>query len=310
MAPNKKRIVPKRKAGPARARIPRAPILDAPAVAYAKLLADPCNGPLVHGLSVDGVGGIVSRFESDFIINGNNETAAFYAFVPGLAVGQGSTNLLASDATPITFGPLNNVFAFLAPSSRSVGSFRCLSACIQVYWPGTELNRAGVVGLMQSNYGDINDFATPVTPGFLRSASTYVERTPQDKLELKWTPSEADLNWTEQGANDTGIASSYAKRSTLTVSAAGLPANTGLRVRLTAVYEWKPLQVTGIAMQRTVARSNNTLSHVLNVLDSTGDWVYNGAVKVGTTLSKIWAAVEAAGGVAYGAAKMAARIMG
>lgn len=312
MAPNKKITSSKKqKIKIPRQPVPRRALLDGPAVAYAKLLADPCNGPLVHGLSTDGAGGIVSRFESDFIVNpGAGETAAFYSFIPGLAVGQGSTTALASDISPITFGPLINRFAFLDIANRSVGSFRCLSACMTVYYPGSELSRAGVVGMMQSNYGDINDFVTVVTPGFLRSACTYVERTPADKLELIWTPSEQDLNWTEVGASDTGIASSYAKRSAITMTAGGLPAGTGLRVRLTGVYEWKPLQITGIAMQRTVARSNNTLAHVLNVLDSTGDWVYKGAMRVGTTLSKVWAAVEAAGGVAYGVTKMAARIMG
>lgn len=80
-------------------KVPRGLYLDERAAKYASLLADPCNGPLVSGPFGDSGGGLISRFESDFVINnGATETGSFLAFVPGSCSTYISTTAITTDS--------------------------------------------------------------------------------------------------------------------------------------------------------------------------------------------------------------------
>jgi hypothetical protein len=277
--------------------------LDPYALQYARLLADPCNGPLVNGIAGDGQGGIVSRFEGDFVINGGGtETAAFLAFVPGVNQYYTSGGLLLADNTAFTL-TTSNAFNYLA-NTGNIGSYRCLSACVQVFWPGTENNRAGVISLGQFNLGDIT--AGAINTGYVRTGSQYIERTPNTMSELKWTPTQQDMSWNEINANDTVTPALSQKHGALVISGAGLTIGTGLRVRIVGVYEWKPAISSGLGNQVKIPRSKNSLTDVLRWLEGTGYSVYNGAIQAANTASSIYSAGKAVARLGYGTAKMMA----
>jgi hypothetical protein len=288
--------------------VPRGVNLDKAALDYAKLLTDPCNGPLVTGPFGDGGGGIVSRFESDFLVDaGGTETGAFYAFVPGTNTAFGTSIPIANDATafsPVFVAGFTPGYTFL---SANASQFRCLSACVQVYWPGTEFNRSGVISLTNAPAGLVSSTSV-LSTATLRATSEYVERTPVTVSEIVWRPNNYDLTWIEP---QTELAANFDKHNALIVSGAGMAIGNGLRCRVVGVYEWMPLTGNGIVQsQNRGQQSSNTFQDVIQYVDKFGDWMYHGALDVAHAASSLYSGFKAVSHVAYGTAKMAAMFSG
>lgn len=288
-----------------RSRVPRAPStgLDGAASAYARLLADPCNGPLVTGPFADGKGGIVSRFEIDQLVNtGGTETCAYFAFCPALGQGYTSSTALVNGGSTIT--PTGNSAwspgqTFLAANS---GQFRALSACVQVYYPGSESSRSGVVSLGNVSM-DAAVINTNVNTDRIRVVSQIVERTPNTMAEIKWRPTMADTSWVNPKAPPSANVD-IGGYTALVVTAGGLPAGVGLRIRCVFVCEWQPTISSGfVSPMYGTPGSRNTLVHVLEALDAAGHWMYNGALNVAGIAS---AGVRAARSITTGARAVAA----
>lgn len=304
MARNKQRNARRRakRAGP---RPTAGPSFDKASADYAALLADPCNGPLVSGPFGDGSGGVVSRFERDIVINSSaTDVAAALVFIPGLCQAQVSSAPITSDTGIITFAGLGGSDipgnGFLATNA---GSFRCLAACVQVYWPGTELNRQGIVSMGQFP-ADITTDAV-VSTSDIRTASPYVERMPEGMVELKWRPTAYETTW--QRANMVQDTSTdWDKYTALTVTAAGIPVSTGIRVRMVAVFEWvpKPGTASGLTTIHRTTVKTGSLSSIIAALDRTGDWMYNGAMKAGHALASMARGVGAIASVTNGANRL------
>lgn len=211
---------------------------------YIQLLEDPCNGPLVTGPG-SGEGGSVVRCESDFLIgNGATDTVGFINWAPGAysattdvsgfgtLVGVGASDTGA--ITPSSAGVSNYApgYNFL---TGTAGSYRCLAACAQVFWPGSELNRSGVISMAQATYASLATNRN-VSTANLRAMSPVVERMPQDHSECKWAPNFADGLF-ESPANTSSPPDGH---GSIMISWAGLPVATGVRIRLVAVFEWRP----------------------------------------------------------------------
>lgn len=295
------------KAGPRRVRVPRSPTMafDKASADYAALLADPCNGPLVSGPFGDGSGGIVARFERDMIINNSaTDIGAALVYVPALQALFVSSAPITSDVGALTFisAPIADIpgYSFL---SQNAGHVRCLAACVQVYWAGTELNRQGIVSVGQFP-SDITTDAV-VSTSDMRTASPYVERTPSGMMELKWRPTAYETTW--QRPNIVAeTATEWDKHTALVVSGAGLPTSTGLRVRMVAVYEWVPKPGTGSGLT-TIHRNTvktGSLSSIIAALDRTGDWMYRSAMSAGHALSSVAHGVGAITSVTNGAMRL------
>lgn len=247
--------------------------MDQQGKAFAALLQDPCNASLCHPTYAGTDNGILTRFETDNILfNGATDTAALLHWAPG---GMGTTGtqgnhlLVGTSATTggaITPAVLSNSVSpgtiFLTGNAASV---RCVAACMQVYWPGSESNRAGLV------YTGISNGAT-VVAGQATSAdgvsqlTQFVDRAPTNFIEIKWRPSDGDQLMIPPSTNT--VLSELARKNAITMAVKGIPVSTGLRVRLVVVYEWTPLAGDGIVnpvMSRSL--SNNTLSQVVSYLD-------------------------------------------
>lgn len=266
---------------------------------YAALLHDPCTAPLVRPVYSTTGSGFLQRMESDFTIGGDaTATSGAFTWIPGMFnVGVGGNTVTAAGtingafylgttgtgAGPVTDGTNCSWYNFFGANmpgnvflAQNAGVARCVAACMQVYWPGSELNRQGFVSVFRGSADDVRPFATDVTVSQLRSASPYVCRFPQDKLEVKWQPDQADTHFVSttptQGAN---VAHIQNGPSTVGVTWAGLPAGTGVRIRLVAVYEWQPRvnASSGIILDGgSASPTNGTLSHVISYLQRNSGW--------------------------------------
>lgn len=258
--------------------VPRA-FLDLDAQCYARLLEDPCTAPLCHPVYNGADGGVVSRFETDFVVfSSSTDTCGALLWIPG-AIGNNAGNApsiitIESSATgtavtsvnpPNTYNP---GFTFLNASAAGV---RVVSACMQVYWPGSEGNRSGYI-----TYGNANGSALIVGSSYSADGVSQIfpnsERMPMDYVEIKLRPQDGDQNWTPP-FNNTPVSELY-KKGAVGFVIKGIPTSTGVRVRLVAVYEWQPNSGQGIVIPDNARNhSSNTLDQVINFLDATGNWV-------------------------------------
>lgn len=173
------------------------------ALAYRRLLVDPCNAALVNSPYAGAMAQGTQRTVNTFT---NGSSYFMYAYHPlhGL-FGVGT----ADPGVPVSFGQV-----IAGPVARGA-SGRAIAGCLSCAWTGTESNRRGTV-------------ATGVIPGsilfnFLAGASgganlgisvlsasdrlTEVCRMPVDKCEVNWFPSEGDQELTpplqyDAGSND------------------------------------------------------------------------------------------------------------
>lgn len=276
------------------------------AVRYARLLADPCNGDLVPGPFGDGYGGMVARFEKEYIINNSaTDTAAAFIFNPFSQLVAWQSAPMVDDTTSITWTvpgtPISHPGnAFLAGNASWA---RCLAACVQVYYPGSELSRAGVVSLGQYPAEIVSDTVAVAT---YRQMANYVLRTPADYAEIVWRPNQADLLGREPLPPGTLNTSNMNGTNTtsIVVTAAGIPVSTGIRIRVVAVYEWQPDPLAGF--KNTVVRNPNpaTLGQVLAYLDRTGDWMAGTARAAGKAVSSLAHGVASMYQLGNGAARI------
>jgi hypothetical protein len=135
------------------------PALDAEALCWARLLNDPCSAPLCHPVYAGADGGIVTRFETYYDVGtGATDTAGIYSFTPnaiGVQGGLGTSvsffNAANAGAVTALANPTSSSqpgYDFLVANATAV---RCVAACIQVFYNGTEANRSGVVA-----YGNLS----------------------------------------------------------------------------------------------------------------------------------------------------------
>jgi hypothetical protein len=226
--------------------------LDKAGLAHARLLLDPCNGPLTYPCYEGGCGGILTRTETDLIIGATSGvTSGLFHWTPGYNKGYtnaGSTyaeNLCGfqqnSDTIATTVSSYLYGQAPLPPFA--VGSSRCVAACMQVWWPGTELNRQGFVTFGNTSGNTIFN-GMVVTVAQVKQSLTNTDRVPDDFIEQVWIPTEGDEQFIDGGLDIAQVAedgvqnvAELAKHGSITLAYYGLPSGTGLRVRMVAVYE-------------------------------------------------------------------------
>lgn len=286
---NKKRAVAAKRNGPTRVPRPVGLRLSDAGVRYARLLADPCTADLVNGPFGDGFGGMVSRFEKEYVINNSaTDVGAFFAFTPGLGsciIANAPITDETATITPVALLAASSPgYSFLQPNASHI---RPLAACVQVYWPGSELNRQGIISLGRHSNEVVNDTASVSA---LRAQANYIQRMPADKAEMVWRPSEFDLRGQEWGS--TPAVNTVAGMTSIVVTATGIPPSTGIRIRVVAVYEWMPDPASGFKNVVVRTPTPHRLADIIAFLDRTGDWMTGTAHSAGRALSSL------AGGVA------------
>jgi hypothetical protein len=243
---------------------------------------------------------MVARFERDFLIGGEaNNTAVAFGIVPSDPRSYGVFQPALTDGGVVQW--TDNFYAANTPGRQflvdNAQAFRAISCCMQVYWPGKELDRAGVISLARVN-AEIFTFNTTVAD--LRSNAHYIERMPAGCAEIVWRPSEFDLQMTEP--EGTGASTPAGRRlSGLCLTASGYPVTTGIRVRVVTVYEWIPKQTSGFKLGASNVETGVTLGGVLSALDSAGQWMYHSGHAAGRAMSSLAAGVGSIMSVTNGA---------
>jgi len=255
------------------------PMLDPDARSYAALLADPCYAPVAHPVYPGSDGGLLARFENEFTLaTGATESATIVAYVPGAI----KTSLFFPSASLVNDTTASTLFAdptnspgltFLQSSASAV---RVVSACMQIAWPGSELNRQGFVALGQTTGAVATEAQTTATSvAALRPLCHLRTRMPETQAEVKFRPTLGDAEWTDPNI---GTATGDINRKGMLLAAiSNLPAGTGVRIRLVVTYEWQPKTNNGLASSYDArAKSSSSLDDVLNALDRNGPgWAYN-----------------------------------
>jgi hypothetical protein len=256
--------------------------LDASAVAHAMVLADPCRAPLAHPLYAGGEGGYLIRTETGGIIgNGAAETSFALLWTPG-AIGSGGTELVAiTNANPAT----NTTVAVYgnAPGktflTATATAYRCVGACLSISFPGAESARAGQLFYTQTT-GSPMDVGNSLNVNQMTNLCNHYTRTPTSQVEVRWKPTARDQQFIDPAAPT--AAQDKDGRGAILIAAAGLPAATGLYIRYTAVYEWQPLALNGLASNNeSRARSSNSFNDVLDYVDRAYGWATNVADELG-----------------------------
>jgi len=180
--------------------------------------------------------------------------------------------------------------------SNNATTFRCVAACAQVSYPGTELNRSGILGMgvadaavigvnVQTADGGAN---ININAGQLRTLCQHVERMPAGVTEVRWFPGEDDAKVYAPGANHLSRANECEGRNGILISASGFPVSTGIRVRCVAVYEVSLGAGQGQVASIAPPPSNNTPNQIVKALYETDPkWYIEFAGKAGRAVSSV-----------------------
>lgn len=304
--------------------VARTGALDAYGRAYARLLMDPCNAPLTRGLGLSTGDSIIVRLESDAILfNGATFTAGVLVWTPG-----SKTSFINSYATDTGGSAWVSNAAGIAGGflNSNSTSYKCLAACLQVSWPGSEQNRQGILGLgvVPSSFqtrvspATVGGQASTASAADVRSLAQFVGRIPSDTKEIVWRPGpndDQDFDYSSYNINPANLPSLCGNRNSIILSYSGGPVSTGIRVRTVAVYEYTPLDSSGFVSSVQTSPSVNSPADVLRAIDSAKGpgWFMRTVGAIGERVEKVGAKFldgAAAAGGAYAArrgAELAAR---
>lgn len=242
--------------------------LDTPALAYARLLADPCGSPLAHPVYAGGDGGYLIRCETFVTFaNGVGNSAGILHWVPGAIAADGNELILNSVADGSVAAAIGTSGTVLAPGraflAANAVAYRCVAACVKIGYAGSESTRSGRLHYGRTA-GAYLDPGQVVGPDNAAQGLPHYTRTPPAEVEINWIPTDADQLLVDP---NTPTTVDRLRRGAITIAASSLPATVGLTVRMTAIYEWQPGQGQGLAVPyESRARSRNTLDQVLNVV--------------------------------------------
>jgi len=246
-------------------------MLDQHALAYAKLLADPCGADLVHPPHMYGSSGYLTRLKA-IVTAGNNGGAvdSYTAFVPtGDPNGVSSLSQFQFGYSTTAGGALGTITGasglnFLA--QPVVGQFRPVAGCAKVHYTGSELNRSGTVtlGVLPQLAIAAGEVAT--------AASNYVNnnmrtvRLGSEPHEVRWLPlSPADERW--YSADETLVPGTSDWGTSLVVYVQNAPAGS-VTIEVDFVYEWVPGATQGITQTVIAPKSANTTKDVLRFVSN------------------------------------------
>lgn len=241
---------------------------EAHANAYVSLLRDPCGSRMVRP-TYEGAGGSYLVRTRTMTQVPSGAADSLYQFSPCYGFNAiGLSNAVTSGGGLITF--ITQPFpSFL--SSSTIGSFRCVAACVRTHYTGTELNRKGLVGCSLVNGPQLNAGAAPVgtISGYL-AASQRVVRLGEEIHECRWVPSSGDSHFF---ANNDPVGTYTGDFTGNAIIIAVQDHHIGtLSFELNAVWEWVPNMNTGTGLPNTVntptsaATLNSTLTKIRDVV--------------------------------------------
>lgn len=259
--------------------------LDAAALAYARLLEDPCRAELTHPVYMAGTSGYLTRIKQVVQLGLNpNAVDGYTAFQPGglPTVTSSMTGMWHGGWANAAGGTLNTIAGTTGPAfliSATVGQYRPVAGCLKVHYTGSELNRAGLISVGICNQLQLANGETGIGP-----VATYVPSTARtarlgtEPHEVRWVPSVSqDMTFTGS-SQPTSTSQVVGMGTVIYVFAQGVPAGSCL-VEVDFVYEWVPETSQGMTQSVQAPRSANTTADVLRALGS----AYGGLTEFATS---------------------------
>lgn len=241
--------------------------LDAAGAAYAKMIMDPCNAPMMPP-TYSGMGtGQYRRFRSIIAIP-TLAVEGTYMFVPGSNLGFIASHVLSNVGNPYTFGSFG---LFGSPELDGTNESRCLAACVKIRYVGTEGERKGTIGLRTAPFNYVQLSQTTDNPTMLREAQ-IINRTGEVLHEVKFLPGAGDELFTP---NAGAVINTQRTLGAFGFTFAGVQAGS-LQVEVTAILEVE----TGSQLVSAVVppSSRNTTNNVLSALGPPIRWAFNNLV--------------------------------
>lgn len=258
--------------------------LDAKAIAYRALLADPCNGPLttpvVNGPST---GLLVRQKYYVDIASGNSATAQTGVdFVAGLRPSAGQLVVNAISSAGVNRTTVVNLETGIL-ASTICKSYRPVAACMRYVATSAIGDRAGILGMgYLVDRLDNADLSTKPAQTILPLAQKVLSNSGTgEDLEVKWIPSGPhDLEFKIAGGTESegGNVFIIGRKVDSYAAKVGVEANNSAfangYLEATVVWEWMPDDTSGIATS-VQAGSTSTLTSVLATLGNLGDFAVN-----------------------------------
>jgi hypothetical protein len=239
MAGNKKntraraQMPPKFRPSP-RSVVPTSAAFDAASAAYLRLLSDPCAADMVAPTFGGTGSGYLMR--TKFVKAMGNFSDGVFEFTP-----QFITQPYRFCGAAVTGAALGTAAYDSAPSQlRTIaGTYRCVAACMKVYYTGSELTRQGIVAssLTGGPYLYNAQAPTETAAGFAEKATRYV-RLGTEMHEVRWVPQESDQNFVSMNQPEATV-DYFSEGATIQIVVVNAPANT-IQFEVTAVWEWTP----------------------------------------------------------------------
>jgi hypothetical protein len=239
--------------------------LDEGARRHVRLLLDPCNAPLARPAYEMSAGGLLVRYRR--VINlavTANQTAFILGFMPHENTLHLNNIALIDGSTATTVGAQECFSGLDTTSGGSQFSFRCVAGCAKLMCLTSELNRSGIVcaGSVDSDVIIPTSTVATTTADGIMAVLPVATRMPSRSLEVLWTPGENSGAYrTTDPAGASTLIGTHNNACVLVGS--GLPANTGVRVELTAVYEVRPANTSNVVAVVEPPPSNNSWNQVL-----------------------------------------------
>lgn len=256
--------------------------LDQAGLAYARLLADPCNASLTHSVYGGADGTIIVKFQKYLSLDvGAGTTAGYVQWTPGVANTSGTDVLIgrgdsasSSVAAAAIGGPASGDAGWLVFNAAAV---RCIAGCMEVMYTGTELNRSGVVAVGNVSGSMLVEGGT-TSVNSLKTVCQETFRMPDRQVSVKWQPSSNDLLWHDPSRPASGT--ELERKGSILMTWDGLNKDLvnplQMSARLTAVYEIRPNMTFGMTTPPPPIVSRNDLTEVLSYLRSIGfRWIGN-----------------------------------
>lgn len=224
--------------------------------AHLRMIADPCNAPLVSPVTGGSEAAVKARLKSVSNVSHTPATNAgtYYYGVAWNPV-LGAYNLYANNAGGFQIAGTPCLWSLDVtnyPGNVITQSKRAMGGCVSVAWAETELNRKGMIysgvingsviwtSLRSSNGGE----GTTFKPEDLATMLANTCRTPNDRCELTWVPTDIDSEYTDfsvQASSNLAEATLFARSNfvvMLFAASQSVGFTVGLEIKSVAIYEY------------------------------------------------------------------------
>jgi len=255
---------------------------------WLRLLADPCNAPLVNAPYEGTDSGYLMRTRGSLSIATPEDPTGLtdfaLQFYPGKPQNSTTSWNLGTYSIGVSGTPLNQNFAiplpgFISPDASTVGAvgqFRPVAACIKFTYTGTTLNARGILGRALTNTQLLTETGTTMTnirADQLLVFTNDVQRAPLVRSgEVRWVPQECDGIFSQWSMNNTAPETSIYCGNNCTLVGVGLP-DDSILLDWTVCWEWTPSAYQGL-----ITGSTPTFSGLAPIMKAPSPVPFNSVV--------------------------------